>query len=132
MIGAFICFGVAIAAIVVALTYKPKPRPSRRLTHQEMIADRQKILKRKPNNLGKVKNYDQGRGVEREKINEAISPKKLDISIAKFKELTRLVSGQEDAARRLIEGNLKLFPDKSPDWACDKAISDIERDRRTN
>lgn len=56
--------------------------------------------------------------------------RKRDISIAKLRKLTKMVNGQEDVARRLIEGNLKLFPDKSPDWACEKAISDIERDRR--
>lgn len=58
------------------------------------------------------------------------SPKKPDISIAKLRKLTKMVNGQEAIARRLIEGNLKLFPDKSPDWACEKAISDIERDRQ--
>lgn len=62
--------------------------------------------------------------------NQPRSTPKRDISISKFKTLTKLANGQEDVARRLIEGNLKLFPDKSPDWACEKAISDIERDRR--
>lgn len=57
-------------------------------------------------------------------------PIKRDISRVKLRELVKIVNGQEDVARRLIEGNLSLFPDKSPDWACDKAISDIERDRR--
>jgi hypothetical protein len=56
--------------------------------------------------------------------------RKRDISIAKFRKLTKMVHGREDVASRLINGNLKLFPDKSPDWACEKAISDIERDRR--
>ncbi len=51
--------------------------------------------------------------------------------ISKLRKLVKMVHGREDVARRLIEGNLKLFPDKSPDWACDKAISDLERDRRT-
>lgn len=56
---------------------------------------------------------------------------KSEISISKLRKLIKMVHGREDVARRLIEGNLKLFPDKSPDWACDKAISDLERDRRT-
>ena len=56
---------------------------------------------------------------------------KRDISISKLRKLTKMVNGREDVARRLVEGNLKLFPDKPPDWACDKAISDLERDRRT-
>ena len=55
---------------------------------------------------------------------------KRDISVAKFRQLTKMVNGQEDVARRLIENNLKLFPDKSTDWACEKAITDLERDRR--
>ena len=55
---------------------------------------------------------------------------KRDISASKFRKLIKMVNGREDVARRLIDGNLKLFPDKSPDWACDKAISDVERDRR--
>lgn len=77
-----------------------------------------------PNNLGKVKNYDQGHGVRRE------APSQRDISVGKFRKLVKMVHGREDVARRLIEGNMKLFPDKSPDWACDKAITDLERDRR--
>jgi hypothetical protein len=56
---------------------------------------------------------------------------KRDISVKSFKTLLKMVNGQDAVARRLIEGNLRLFPDKSPDWACDKAISDLERDRRT-
>ena len=66
-----------------------------------------------------------------EQVPDTFQPiSKRDISIAKLRKLTKMVNAQEDVARRLIEGNLKLFPDKSPDWACDKAISDIERDRR--
>lgn len=56
--------------------------------------------------------------------------KKTNISSTLFRQLVKMVNGREDVARRLIEGNLKLFPDKSPDWACDKAIADLERDRR--
>jgi hypothetical protein len=59
------------------------------------------------------------------------SPEKRDISAAKLRILTKMVNGHKDVALRLIDGNLKRFPDKSPDWACDKAISDLERDRRT-
>ncbi|ELS32794.1 MULTISPECIES: hypothetical protein [Pseudanabaena] len=55
---------------------------------------------------------------------------KRDISVKSFRTLLKMVNGQDAVARRLIEGNLKLFPDKSPDWACDKAIADLERDRR--
>jgi hypothetical protein len=55
---------------------------------------------------------------------------KRQISVDKFAKLRKMVNGQDAVARRLIEGNLKLFPDKSPDWACDKAIADLERDRR--
>jgi hypothetical protein len=55
---------------------------------------------------------------------------KRDISVSSFRKLLKMVNGQDAVARRLIEGNLKLFPDKSPDWACDKAIADLERDRR--
>ena len=88
------------------------------------IIDRHIKESRASNNLGKNKNYDQGHGVRRESIR--------DISIAKFRQLARMVNGQDDVARRLIEGNLKLNPDKSPDWACEKAIADIERDRRVN
>jgi len=80
-----------------------------------------------PNNLDKIKNYDQSHGVRREPIRDISR----DISIAKFRQLAKMVNGRDDVARRLIEGNLKLFPDKTPDWACDKAISDLERDRRT-
>lgn len=66
-----------------------------------------------------------------EQIPDTFQPiRNRDISIAKLRKLTKMVNNQEDVARRLIEGNLKLFPDKSPDWACEKAISDIERDRR--
>jgi hypothetical protein len=53
-----------------------------------------------------------------------------EISINSFNTLIRMVNGDEGIARRLIEGNIKQHPDKSPTWACDKAISDLERDRR--
>jgi len=55
---------------------------------------------------------------------------KRTISVSGFRKLVKMVNGEESVARRLIEANLKLFPDKSPDWACEKAISDLERDRR--
>lgn len=55
---------------------------------------------------------------------------KRDISASSYRKLLKMVNGQDAVARRLIEGNLKLFPDKSPDWACEKAIADLERDRR--
>jgi hypothetical protein len=41
-----------------------------------------------------------------------------------------MVNGDEAIARRLIEANMKNYPEKSPTWACDKAILDLERDRR--
>ncbi|MFM7888345.1 MAG: hypothetical protein ACKPCM_17015 [Pseudanabaena sp.] len=55
---------------------------------------------------------------------------KRDISVGSYRKLLKMVNGNEAIARRLIEGNMKLFPDKSPDWACEKAIADLERDRR--
>jgi len=57
-------------------------------------------------------------------------PNRREISINSFNTLVRMVNGDEGIARRLIEGNIKQHPDKSPTWACDKAISDLERDRR--
>jgi hypothetical protein len=45
-----------------------------------------------------------------------------------FMTLVRKVNGQENVARRLIQGNIRL--DKSLTWSCEKAISDLERDRR--
>ena len=56
--------------------------------------------------------------------------KQKNISMPRFTQLVKLLNGQDDVAHRLIKGNLKLFPDKTPDWACEKAIADLERDRR--
>lgn len=125
---------VAASLMIVLLWIflRPKEKPKNRYPTIEDIRRKypkrlsQEQLRRqtRENNLGKVKNYDRGHGVRREPI------KQRDISVAKFRQLVKMVNGQEVVARRLIEGNLKLFPDKSPDWACDKAISDLERDRR--
>jgi hypothetical protein len=57
-------------------------------------------------------------------------PNRREISINSFNTLVRMVNGDEGIARRLIEGNITQYPDKSPTWACDKAILDLERDRR--
>jgi hypothetical protein len=77
------------------------------------------------------RNIKEVRSAKESNLEKAFQPiRNRDISISNFRMLIEMVNGQEDVARRLIEGNLKLFPDKSPDWACEKAISDIERDRR--
>ncbi|MCY7334231.1 MAG: hypothetical protein LH649_16595 [Pseudanabaena sp. CAN_BIN31] len=65
------------------------------------------------------------------KANKVNSPSNREVSINSFKTLIKMVNGDEALARRLIEGNIKNYPEKSPTWACDKAISDLERDRRT-
>ena len=127
MIGAYICFGIAIAVTIAALIYRPKRSKPRKLSYDEMIADRRKIIGKQPQSKrGNTKTYQRSEHI-RDGNTQAT---KNTILIASFGTLTRLVSGQKDVARRLIEGNLKKYPDKSPDWACEKAISDIERDRR--
>ncbi|MCA6536659.1 MAG: hypothetical protein IM597_21555 [Pseudanabaena sp. M176S2SP2A07QC] len=120
MVGAFICFGIAIIAIFLAVTYKPKPTTSRKMSYQEMIAERERLM-------GKQKTKPRARNVRPAKRNTQSDGN--TISIASLETLTRLVGGQREVALRLVEGNRRKFPDKSIDWACEKAISDIERDR---
>ena len=52
------------------------------------------------------------------------------ISPTTFNKLVKMVYGRKDLARKLVEKNLKLYPDRSAAWACRKAISDLERERR--
>ncbi|TYQ29973.1 hypothetical protein [Pseudanabaena sp. UWO310] len=58
------------------------------------------------------------------------TPNKREISVNSFRTLIRMLNGDEATARRLVEANIKSNPEKSPTWACDKAIADLERDRR--
>lgn len=145
----FVFFAIAIAAIVIIIrtTLRPvrKQRQSRYNPYDEygrtpqLLREMAKLgIAAEKNNKKKTKptqKLDLGHN-EFAKKNRNKAPDifqlipKRDISISKFRRLTKMVNGQEDVARRLIEGNLSMFPDKSTDWACDKAISDVERDRR--
>lgn len=50
------------------------------------------------------------------------------ISVNRFDELVEKVGTV--AARKLVRENLERYPDRSPSWACNKAISDLEKQRR--
>jgi hypothetical protein len=52
----------------------------------------------------------------------------LEVSENSYKTLLRMVYGDTELAHNLITGN--LFKGRSATWACEKAISDLERDRR--
>ncbi len=129
--------------MIVALYFWLKPKPQKKVPTLEDI--RRKYPPRKSQEQIKAEGLKERKAAyDRELANRmkakgmtrathhspTQSVPKRDISISNFRMLIKMVNGQEDVARRLIEGNLKLFPDKSPDWACEKAILDIERDRR--
>lgn len=50
------------------------------------------------------------------------------ISANRFDELVEKVGTV--AARKLVRENLERYPNRSPSWACNKAISDLEKQRR--
>jgi L-rhamnose isomerase len=62
--------------------------------------------------------------IERNKLNPKIA-----ISTSNFKRLLAMV-GRQDIAIALIKANLEKYPMRSPSWACKKAISDLEKQRR--
>ncbi|MGA1602936.1 MAG: hypothetical protein ACO4CG_11705 [Prochlorothrix sp.] len=45
-----------------------------------------------------------------------------------WRKLVKLTK-DEDTAHRLIRNLLLRYPERDPDWCCDKAIYDLERDR---
>ena len=127
--------------IIVGLYFLTKPKPQSKIPTIEDI--RRKYPKRKSQEQLKAEalrarqeDYDR-KLVERMRLQgmtkaqevKQVSNKR-EISINSFKTLIRMVNGDEAIARRLIEGNIKNYPERSPTWACDKAISDLERDRR--
>jgi hypothetical protein len=125
--------------IIVALYFltKPKPKPHSKIPTIEDI--RRKYPKRKSQEQLKAESlrarqedYDRklAERMSLQGMAKAQKVKQREISINSFKTLIRMVNGDEAIARRLIEGNIKNYPEKSPTWACDKAISDLERDRR--
>lgn len=133
-------FAFLMIVILYFLT-KPKSKPQNKIPTIEDI--RRKYPKRKSHEQLRTEALrDQQADYDRKlaermrlqgmaKVNEVkpVSNRK-EISINSFNTLIRMVNGDEGIARRLIEGNIKQHPDKSPTWACDKAISDLERDRR--
>jgi len=54
---------------------------------------------------------------------------KAAISANRFDTLVKMV-GRHDIARKLVQSNLEKYPNRSPSWACNKAISDIEKEKR--
>ncbi len=58
----------------------------------------------------------------------AVETIELEVAENSYKTLLRMVYGDTDLAHNLIKGN--LFKGRSATWACEKAISDLERDRR--
>ncbi len=126
--------------LIVALYFLTKPKPQKRVPTIEDI--RRKYPKRKSQEQiraealrSRQEDYDRKlaermRLKERAKADVKPVSNRQEISINSFKMLIRMVNGDEAIARRLVEGNMKKHPDKSPTWACDKAISDLERDRR--
>ena len=126
--------------IVLALYFltKPKLKPQSKIPTIEDI--RRKYPKRKSQEQLKaealrVRQEDYNRKLAGRMRLQGIAEEKTvsnrrEISINSFKTLIRMVNGDEAIARRLIEGIIKNHPEKSSTWACDKAISDLERDRR--
>jgi hypothetical protein len=138
-----ICFAITIGAVIVMLIYKPKPiqKTSQIQSNRVKVVRAEKMKKVNSNprqsKIEQAKQLDilhqqfrENKASNSKTRSATASPKKRVLSGSKFRQLTKMVNGQDDVARRLIEGNLKLFPDQHPDWACDKAIADLERDRR--
>lgn len=132
---AFVWLLAVIGAVVIELRDN---KPTKSLTTEQIVAKysakRQAKINRDANRDQRFKEEVRQRRAENA-ANQRYQPPQTDtlkreISVDKFAKLRKMVNGQDAVARRLIEGNLKLFPDKSPDWACDKAIADLERDRR--
>ncbi|MEA5516209.1 hypothetical protein [Nodularia sp. UHCC 0506] len=48
----------------------------------------------------------------------------------KWKELVQLLHGDVDTANRLVQGEKMRNPNRSADWCVDKALWQLERDRR--
>lgn len=138
LFGAFICFAIAIFTIIAVFIFaaqsakKPKKYSQTKYTIKKQFANSSAPVQsqRRESKLEQSAKLDILHQQFRDKKPSPPHGEKREISVAKFRKLAKIVNGQQDVAQRLIEGNLKLFPDKSPDWACDKAISDIERDRR--
>jgi len=133
-----------LAFLILVVLYfltKPKAKPQNKVPTVEDI--RRKYPKRKSQEQLKAEalrarqeSYDRElaerlrlKGMAKTKDVKPVSNRR-EISINSFNTLVRMVNGDEALARRLIEGNIKNHPEKSPTWACDKAISDLERDRR--
>ncbi len=63
-------------------------------------------------------------------LRKTVKPKqKSAISANRFNVLVGMV-GRQDVARKLVKSNLEKYPDRSPSWACNKAISDLEKEKR--
>lgn len=139
-----ICFAIAIGAVILMLVYKPKPikKTSQIQSNRVKGVRAEKINKVTSNprqsKIEQAKQLDilhqqfrENKASHSKTRSATASPKKRDLlSCLRFRQLTKMVNGQDDVALRLIEGNLRMFPDQQPDWACDKAIADLERDRR--
>lgn len=86
---------------------------------KQAILDRHIKEVRATNNLGKIKNYDQGHGIRCENL----------ASRAELRLSAYLFYDQKKAAR-LVDGVQARYPDKSREWCADKALVDLERDRQ--
>ncbi|MEE3717636.1 hypothetical protein V2H45_12800 [Tumidithrix elongata RA019] len=95
----------------------------RKMSVWQQIYARRKVLGKPTNNFGKVISYNKGHGTYREKLNLWAS----DREVYLIKTLCR---GEKDVAERLVKSLRLRYPDKERDWIIEKAIADLERDRR--
>jgi hypothetical protein len=61
---------------------------------------------------------------------QVASNKTLSVNYSSWNHLLRLLQGSESTAKRLIEGAKLHNPGRSDQWALEKVIFDLERDRR--
>lgn len=104
MVGAFICFAIAIIGIWVIIHTAFPSKPKRRSTSSSIQAYRQE--------------HDVAQSAKIEK------PSRAELRLSAY-----LFFDAKQAAR-LIDGVQARFPDKTRRWCAEKALSDLERDRQ--
>lgn len=111
MIGAFICFAIAMTGIWViiqtAFPHKPRRRSS---YYSSAIQD------------SHGESWHKGKGAILSTGSEKPSRAELRLSAYLFFDAKQTA--------RLVEGIQARFPDKTRKWCAEKALSDLERDRQ--
>lgn len=100
-------FVVVFLAVLLLWAFTREAKPKR------IVSERRESV----GNLGKVINYDQGRGIRKEKIGG-----NAELKLAAYLDVSK--------AHRLIDNIQAKYPDKSRDWCAAKALEDWQRDRQ--